>query len=140
MKRFIGFLSVGVVGFLVDAGVLLIALQYLGPYSARAISFAAAVATTYTLNRLFVFRAGRDQPGWATGFGLFVAANSVGGAINLGVYSLLVASGLAWISLPLIATGIGSVAGAVANFTLTARFVFPVAKAFGEEPPVDPNA
>lgn len=125
MTRFAGFLAVGAFGFLVDAGVLWLALDLLNPYAARLVSFAAAVTATYTLNRAFVFRKGRKQPGWFAGLGRFVMSNSVGGAINLAVYSLLVFAGWGLVSHPIVATGIGSIAGAAANFTLTSLFVFP---------------
>ena len=129
MGRFLGFLLVGAFGFLVDASVLWAALHWTGPYLARFVSFTVAVTFTYVCNRQFVFQRGRNRPGWLAGFGRFVLSNSAGGLINLGVYSLLVFSALTLVSNPIIATGIGSVCGALVNFTLTSLLVFPSAEA-----------
>ena len=56
-RRFAKFLVVGGIGFLVDAGVLTLAVRHLGAsvYAARALSFSVAVLATWLLNRTYVF-------------------------------------------------------------------------------------
>ncbi len=64
-RRFARFIAVGGIGFLVDAGVLTLAVRVLGAsvYPARALSFSVAVFATWLLNRAFVFgHAGRGAP------------------------------------------------------------------------------
>ena len=53
------FLIVGTIGFIVDAGllVLLMAAAGLGHYSAHVVSFMVAVCVTWWLNPTFTFRA-----------------------------------------------------------------------------------
>ena len=118
-----GFGAVGVAGFLVDAGVLLALKPHIGPIWARAASFSVAVATTFTLNRLFVFAHARGGPVLKQ-FGLFLLSNAVGLSLNLGAYTALVLSGLAGVSRPLVALAAGSIAGAAANFLLADRWAF----------------
>lgn len=57
MKRILRFLLAGGIGFLVDAAVLalLLALTPLDPFSARLVSIAVALATTWMLNRHMTF-------------------------------------------------------------------------------------
>ena len=121
--RVAGFGAVGVAGFLVDAGLLLALKPYVGPIWGRAGSFAVAVATTFTLNRLFVFTHARDGP-LLKQAGLFLLSNAAGLSLNLGAYTALVLSGWSIVSRPLVALATGSVAGAAANFLLADRFAF----------------
>ena len=121
--RMAGFGAVGVVGFLVDAGVLLALKPHVGPIWGRAASFSVAVATTFTLNRLFVFTHVRNGP-CVKQAGLFLLSNAVGLSLNLGAYTALVLSGPSVLSRPLVALAAGSVAGAAANFLLADRWAF----------------
>jgi putative flippase GtrA len=121
LKRFIKFGVVGVVGFLVDAGVLLLLKPPLGPLYARPFSFLTALTTTFLLNRAFVFaRDGAASP-WRQ-FGAYFLANSIGGLANLGVYTALLAAHVT--RDPIVALVFGSLAGYLANFMLSDRFVF----------------
>lgn len=119
LLRAAGFAVVGVAGFLVDAGVLSQVAGVFGPYGGRAISFLCAVATTFILNRAFVFSGGRDRPLHQQA-AMFFAANAVGMSINLSVYALLVFLGVP----PLAGVAVGSVAGGVSNFLAADRLVF----------------
>ncbi len=57
MTRFLRFLVIGSVGFVVDAGLLgaLLVWTPLGVYAARLVSIAAALLTTWLLNRFVTF-------------------------------------------------------------------------------------
>ncbi len=116
---------VGTLGFAVDAGVLYVLLQETaaGPWLGRVLSFLCAASVTWALNRHFTFT---DAPPakahrqWA----LFVGFMMLGGAINYGVYALVLSGGPASGLRPLLAVACGSVAGLAVNFTTSRLFVF----------------
>ena len=122
---------VGVIGFGVDVAVLLVVLTGFGLEArgetgllvARVPSFLAAATVTWALNRAFTFRAadtGRPERQWAK----FIAANSVGGLVNYGAYSLCVIQVALFAEHPELAVAIGSLAGMVFNFTASKYVVF----------------
>jgi putative flippase GtrA len=123
--QFARFAFVGVIGFVVDSAVLYLCLHGagLGLYSGRLVSYLAAATTTWYLNRRLTFT---DADGsapvrqWAK----FLAANAVGGLVNYGSYSAVVAllAPRPWV--PLLGVAVGSVAGLIFNFTASRRFVF----------------
>lgn len=119
------FALVGVVGFAVDAGVLTAAITHtpLNLYAARGVSFAAAVTTTWALNRTITFRSAVVAPAvrqWLR----FSALNALGGLVNLGLYALLVAHVLIARDIPVLAVAAGSLCGLLVNFSLSKKFVF----------------
>src|ERR1700676_4388240 len=89
-RQMLSFSTIGVIGFLVDAGVLYVALFFgLGLYAGRAVSYLAAVSSTWLLNRRYTF--GRTSGNnklheWAR----FAVSQLSGATINLGAYALLV--------------------------------------------------
>ncbi|WP_207539800.1 GtrA family protein [Sabulicella rubraurantiaca] len=122
ISQFLRFGVVGGVGFLVDAGVLMAALALgMDKYSGRALSYLAAVSTTFALNRAWTFRDRKGGGRVATQWGRFAALNLVGFTANYGTYALLV--GLAGVH-PLPAVAAGSLAGMGFNFFLSRRYVF----------------
>jgi putative flippase GtrA len=146
VKPFLLFGLIGVVGFAVDAGALYLALGLgIGPYLGRFISYLCAATATWGLNRRLTFRdragrdragrdrAGRDRAGRGrAGKGTsplrqwlaFLAANAVGGGVNLGVYSAVVGLGPKGAAMPLLGVALGSLGGWVFNYALSHRFVF----------------
>lgn len=124
MKQLSQFAFAGVIGFLVDAGVLTIASPSLGPYYGRLLSFAAAVLTTWVINRSLTFRQSRGQKPVHRELALYVLTTLGGGTINLAAYSVVVY----WLGRsPLIlpaAVAFGSLAGMAVNFWLSKRVVF----------------
>lgn len=127
------FALVGALGFLVDAGVLSLATSLLGLnlYLGRALSFLAAVTFTWALNRRITFPHARSSSRlgeWAR----FCAANSLGGAVNLGIYGLLVISTPLVRNHPTLGVAAGSLSGLAINFTLSHTFVFRKAPGDGD--------
>jgi putative flippase GtrA len=125
LRQALRFAAVGVLGFLVDAGVLLAARSLLGLdlYSSRALSYVAAVTSTWALNRAFTFReyaSSSKLVEWAR----FFAANTVGGAVNLGVYAALVNFWPLVRQVPVLGVAAGSLSGLFVNFTLSRLYVF----------------
>ena len=124
-RQFLHFCVAGVLGFLVDAGLveLLVKAAGVGPYLARVVSVSAAILTTFTYNREISFRASRsDRP--LREFGRYLLGNAGGLSVNYGTYAACIA-GLAlareW---PVLAVAAGSVAGMLVNFASARYFVF----------------
>jgi putative flippase GtrA len=122
--QFLRFGIVGVAGFGVDASVLAAALTMgSGVYWGRALSYVAAATCTWALNRHWTFRdrtSGRVSQ-WAR----FLAVNALGGAMNYGVYALLVRhTGDRSVAFPVFAAAVGSLCGLAFNFMLSKRLVF----------------
>jgi putative flippase GtrA len=124
-SRFSRFALVGCAGLVVDVATLTAVHTGLGldPYSARIPAFLVAATATWALNRRLTFA---DQTTGSVGEWLrYLAANGVGGAVNLATYMVLISSGLALFTRwPQIAVGVGSIAGLVFNFTASRRYVF----------------
>lgn len=123
--EFVRFSVVGVIGFVVDAAILYMMMRGLGfdPYSGRCVSYLVAATTTWYLNRRFTFRRSPSSPPqrqWAK----FVSVNAIGGGVNVGVYVALISLGIPYASQPVVAVGIGSLAGLAFNFTASRSLVF----------------
>ena len=127
--RFLGevmrFGAVGVAGFVVDAGVLMLGMGLgTGPWLGRVISYFAAATATFALNRAWTFRdADRTRP-LARDWSLFVLVNLVGFGCNYGTYAALVEGVPLVRELPVIGVAAGSLAGMAGNFLLSRRYVF----------------
>jgi putative flippase GtrA len=123
-RQMLSFGFIGVIGFLVDVGVLYLALFCgLGLYAGRAISYLAAVTATWGLNRRYTF----ERPSgykkiheWAR----FGVSQLSGATINLGIYALLVHTSPLVAHNPIIAVAVGSVCGLLVNFSAARAYVF----------------
>ncbi|MDW5500238.1 GtrA family protein [Pseudomonas lundensis] len=115
---------VGIVGFLVDAAIVLFLYEHLGVYGARVISFTCAVVTTWLLNRTFTFKGHSHSSGLFNEFIKYFLSMCVGGGANLLCYSLMVSLSSSDSQDILIATAIGSIVGMVFNFTLSKLLIF----------------
>lgn len=125
LRQAVRFAAVGVLGFFVDAGVLMAGRSVLGLdlYSGRALSYIAAVTSTWALNRAFTFKeyaSSSKLVEWAR----FFAANTLGGTVNLGVYAALVNYVPVVHALPVLGVAAGSLSGLLVNFTLSRIYVF----------------
>lgn len=123
--QFARFAMVGVLGFMVDATVLYLCLHGLGfgVYGGRLVSYLFAATTTWYLNRKLTF-IGCDGVAPAQQWARFVATNGIGGLVNYGSYSFVVALLPASLFMPLIGVAVGSIAGLGFNFTASRLFVF----------------
>ena len=114
----------GVVGFLVDAGVLLALLKTLGPYWGRLISFSTAVLVTWALNRSITFSTTKKYYGRLREFSRYFLAMIGGGTTNYVLYAILVFSVSPVQSWPILGVAAGSIVGLAVNFTLARWWVF----------------
>lgn len=120
---------VGTIGFLVDAGLLLVLMSTLGlgHYMGRVISFMAAVCVTWWLNRNFTFNdtalsAKMARASILKELTTYVLFQSIGITINFGIYSLLIERYDAFYEQPTLAVAAGSLMGMIFNF-VTARWI-----------------
>jgi len=123
-RQMLSFSVVGVLGFLVDAGVLYVALAWgLGLYGGRAVSYMSAVSATWLLNRRYTFeqKSGDNKlHQWAR----FVVSQLSGATINLGVYAALVHMSPLVAREPVIGVAAGSLSGLLVNFSVARAYVF----------------
>ena len=120
--------AIGTAALLVDAALLYAAqgLLGLGFYPGRALSWLGAATFTWYLNRRFTFRndpAQHPSAQWLR----FLLANLPGGAINYAVSTgvkLVLPQDLPLGAVSLLTVAAGSLAGLVANFSLSKRYVF----------------
>jgi putative flippase GtrA len=125
LGKLAGFVLAGGTGFLVDAGVLWLGINVfgLGALASRGLSFTAAVVTTWLINRSITFAAQRGRRG-RDEVVLYIVATLASGALNLGVYALvlkLIGDGE---FRPFIALVLGVGAGLVSNLLLYNFVVF----------------
>lgn len=125
LVQFLRFGVVGTLGFLVDAGVLMVMIALgLGPYAGRVISYVAAASATFALNRAWTFRERRGTGRVAAQWTRFLLVNLIGFAANYGTYALLLAAVPLVARQPVLGVAAGSVAGMFLNFALSRRLVF----------------
>lgn len=125
-RRQIGtFVVVGLVGFLVDASALQIALSVFGqaPVPARLYAFAPAVLVTWLLHRRFTF-AQRRSDKRTLELGKYIGSQSFSWAIGFAVYASLVLFVDFFHRLPLAALVLQSAVGATCNYLLSHYLVF----------------
>jgi putative flippase GtrA len=116
----------GVLGFIVDAGVLQLLVVGLAwdRYSGRLISFLAAATATWLFNRHYTFH-GPRRHSLAGEWARYVLAMSVGFACNFAAYSALVYFfdlDRQWL---ILAVAAGSIAGLGVNFMASRYWVYP---------------
>lgn len=115
---------VGVIGFIVDAGVLQAGLYLgLGFYGGRVISYICAATATWALNRRWTFKA-TSTSNVRNEWGRFLLFNLGGFAVNYGAYVACLHLVPLTQQYPVLAVGAGSIAGLFVNFTLNKYFVF----------------
>jgi putative flippase GtrA len=118
------FVVIGGIGFIVDAGVLtaLASGAGLDLYVSRLLSFTAATAVTWALNRGFTFASTNPRRGQE--YLRYVTVQIVGALINLGVFVLLIQR-CAWMAdVPALPLAAGSIVAMVFNFVGARYLVF----------------
>lgn len=124
-RQLLRFGVAGVLGFVVDAGVLYLLAPVFGWYGARVLSFWAAATATWLFNRRYTFADGAARGGGlGREYGAYLLAMLGGAALNYGVYALTlrVLPPAPWV--PLAGVALGSVAGMGLNFASARWLVF----------------
>ena len=118
LKQALWFCVAGVLGFLVEVSILQIGISMsAGPIWPRVFSLPTAIWVTYVVNKNFSFKmeAKRDNHYF---FSYFIGM-LLGAALNLGIYTLAVISGIT----PALSLAIAVAISAICNF-VTSRFIF----------------
>lgn len=123
MNQFLRFCVVGVVGFIIDAGILqmLVIGAHANPYVVRIVSFLVAASGTWLMNRRYTFEV-RHKPTHAEWL-RYVAFMALGALVNYGAFALCITFWLLAHTQPWLGVAVGSIAGLSVNF-LTARLLF----------------
>lgn len=113
----------GGLGFVVDAAILSALVHVLDwpHYTARAISFAAAVTVTWYCNRRWVFSRSNDR---AREYGAYFVVQIVGAVINLGTYALVITLVPSLARLPILPLATGAGLALLFNYSGASRWVF----------------
>ncbi len=121
--QFLRFGTVGAAGFVVDTAVVYALWGAIGIYAAGALAYVAAASFTWVFNRIWAFRSAARAAAhrqWA----LFLATQSIGFAVNRGVFATLVTVSSLCAAYPVLAIAAGVVAGMFLNFAFARRYVF----------------
>ena len=124
-SQLLRFCLAGAFGFIIDTGVLYLAVRVygLGPYVGRVISYLAAATTTWKLNRRYTFIPKAGRP-WHHEWLGYVSANAIGGGMNYLTYVLC----LHYVPIArehlVLGVAAGSTVGLVFNFTASKWWVF----------------
>ena len=121
--QFIQFGLIGTLGFFWYVGVVYAAAPWIGPYAGGLLGFLVAASSNWLCNRYWTFRHMPRTPMWRQWLA-FLAANSAGSAVNLGInFSLLATVPYCrhHLYLPVM---VGTLGGMFLNFTASRRLVF----------------
>lgn len=125
MKSFGRFFLVGGLGFLVDAGGVILLSEGLGlvPWLARIPSFLVATIVTYAFHRRWTF--GTDPRGGVVrGWLAYIGATSIGALLNYAAFALWTAAYGDTATMLFVGTAIGSAVGLAFNYTISSRVIF----------------
>lgn len=116
------FSVVGVVAFVVNAGLVELLVTMTGPVWAQCIAFPVAATVAWQLNRRYTFASSGLPPRqeWIR----YILANGVGWLINNSTYLGLVLTVPLIADRPSLAVAAGSIAGLAINFLSSRHFVF----------------
>lgn len=121
--EFMRFGCVGLCGFAADTATVYGLRMWLGLYAAGAVAYFIAATVTWALNRVWTFR-GRGGGPMHRQWGLFLAVNLAGFALNRGTYFASIATLETARAYPVIAIFAGACAGMFVNFALARAVVF----------------
>ncbi|MGR8981491.1 MAG: GtrA family protein [Gammaproteobacteria bacterium] len=116
------FALIGVVGYVVNAGIVEAIAPAKGPFAAQGLAFPVAVTVTWWLNRRYTF--GASQRAIHYEWLRFVLANALGWIANNGAYVWMIFSFPLAYKHPALAVAVGSLAGMIFNFALSRQIVF----------------
>jgi putative flippase GtrA len=121
-RQLFRFAVVGLLGFLVNAGIVEALVRPVGPARAQLLAFPVAASATWWLNRRYTFHA--SGRAWQREWFMYLAANGLGWLANNGAYFVCIAMYPLAHRHPALAVAAGSLAGMVFNFFLSKRYVF----------------
>lgn len=126
-SQFLRFALVGVIGFVLDSGILTVLVSILGlnPYGARVISFTAAVLGTWLINRRWTFGERQlTRASMGSEYMRYMAVQILGAASNLCIFVFALRRDPSLLRYPVIPLALGAAAGLVVNFVGSRVWVF----------------
>ncbi|SFV26588.1 Putative flippase GtrA (transmembrane translocase of bactoprenol-linked glucose) [Devosia crocina] len=124
LSRILPFAFAGAVGFIVDASVLYMSVDLLGPIFGRGLSWCCAVLVTWLINRRLAFADRAASEDLHVEFFRYMVAMVPGGFTNWIGYGLALALVPAGDWQLLIATAVGSLAGMLTNLVMASYVAF----------------
>jgi len=121
-RQILRFGIVGVIGFIINAGIVVWLSTSIGPFLAQLIAFPCAATATWWLNRRYTFGVSRHL--WHHEWLRYVSANALGWGANNGIYFAIILKFPFAYNHPSIAVAAGSLAGMSFNFVITKWIVF----------------
>ncbi len=122
--QFFRFGAVGLLGFVVDSGLLWLVVSASGnPYAARIFSFPPAVLTTWALNRIWTFPAA-DKGYSSRQIIQYGGLQAMGSLANLAVYVVVISIMEQTATNTVLALASGAVVGMTINFLGSWKFIF----------------
>jgi putative flippase GtrA len=124
--EFVLFAIGGVIGFVVDAGVvqLLTTFAHVNPYVGKVISFVLAATATWWWNRSHTFAARQSGQPLLTEWLHWMVLMSGGGAVNYGTFWLCLKAFPSWHQWPALGAAVGSICAALVNFVSARTLLF----------------
>ena len=125
LLQFLRFCAVGAIGFVVDAGVLLIEWRAFGvdPSWGRLVSFSVAVLTTFEFNRRWAFQQRGDRP-YLAALARYLGVQGLGFGCNFGIYTLLYLALPPGYNAPLFCLAVASLIALTVNYVGASLIVF----------------
>ena len=124
LPQFLRFCGTGALGFMVDAGILLMMtkINHLPPIPSRGISFSVAVVVTWALNRSWTFRVSL-RPSCGE-FLSYLTTQALGLGSNFGIFSFLIIFPLPLVGRPIAALALASLCALGINYAGMRAVVF----------------
>ena len=113
---------VGTIGFCIDTAILYLLKGIMGPFYARAVSFTCSAFTTWVFNRRLTFNKQHSGLTKSREFLSYFLLMLLGGAVNYGVYSVIILNSNFALTNPVIGVAAGSVCGMFVNL-LSSKFL-----------------
>jgi len=114
---------VGVIGFLIEAGILtsFASQPSIGVFYGRFISFPLAVSVTWALNRKITFNS--NNPPWIESARYFVG-QLIGALSNLALFYTLISAFKSLAQTPIVPLFFAAILGLAVNFTISKKWAF----------------
>lgn len=123
-SQFARFAFTGVIGFLVDAGFLMLLKGPLGYFGGRACSFFLAVSVTWIFNRYLTFHNFKSEKSLFREYLHYFSLAMTGGLVNYFVYTIFIINFLSCRTYPFLAVAAGSMAGMLCNYAALKYVLF----------------
>lgn len=119
------FAIVGILGFLVDAGILVFGVYVLGldPIVTRIFSVTTSVLVTWAINRVWTFEIRKQESAWLE-LGRYLVGRSVGAACNVAIFAVAINWLPYPLNTPIWATPFSSASTVLINYAMVRLLVY----------------